>query len=48
MSDSPKRILVVNGSYREGGATDQVIAAAQQQLHAAGAEVDEVKLREYP
>ncbi|MCP4766301.1 MAG: flavodoxin family protein [Gammaproteobacteria bacterium] len=41
-------MLVVNGSYREGGATDQVIAAAQQQLHAAGAEVDEVKLREYP
>lgn len=41
-----KRILVINGSYREGGVTDQLIAAALQQLQ--GADTELVNLRDYP
>lgn len=41
-----KRVLVINGSYREGGVTDQAIAQALQALQ--GAEIDQVNLREYP
>jgi NAD(P)H-dependent FMN reductase len=41
-----KRILVINGSYREGGATDQAIARTLESLQ--GAEIDQVNLREYP
>lgn len=41
-----RRILVINGSYRENGMTDQVIEVALQQLQ--GADTDVVKLREYP
>jgi putative NADPH-quinone reductase len=41
-----KRVLVVNGSYRAGGVTDQVIAAALQQL--PDVDTDVVNLRDYP
>jgi len=43
-----KRILVVNGSYREGGVTDQLIALVLEQLPAEGVETEVIKLREYP
>lgn len=47
MNDAP-RILIVNGSYRDDGITDQVVAAARDALEAAGASVDSVTLRDYP
>lgn len=43
-----KRILVVNGSYRDDGITDQAVASATRALMAAGAEIDTVYLRDYP
>jgi multimeric flavodoxin WrbA len=43
-----KRILVVNGSYREGGVTDRLIALVLEQLPAEGVETEVIKLRDYP
>lgn len=43
-----KRVLVINGSYREGGVTDQLIALVLEQLPAEGVETEVIKLREYP
>lgn len=43
-----KRVLIINGSYRSEGATDQMVAIAQNELVSAGAEVDTVMLRDYP
>lgn len=40
-------ILVINGSYRDDGITDQAVGAAIEALHAAGAETEIVSLREY-
>lgn len=45
---STKKILVINGSYRDDGITDQAVAVALQELKAAGAETEVVNLREYP
>lgn len=42
------RILAINGSYREGGITDQAVESMIQALKAAGAEVETVRLRNYP
>lgn len=41
-------ILVINGSYRDDGVTDQAVEVAVQELQAAGAEVEVVNLRDYP
>lgn len=41
------KILAINGSYRDGGITDQTVAAFAQDLEADGAEVEIVLLREY-
>jgi multimeric flavodoxin WrbA len=41
-------ILAINGSYRKGGVTDQVVAAMSEALRAAGADVEIIFLREYP
>ncbi|MCG6890256.1 MAG: flavodoxin family protein [Gammaproteobacteria bacterium] len=43
-----KRVLVVNGSYREGGVTDQLIALVIEQLDSGGAETEVINLRDYP
>lgn len=43
-----RRILAINGSYREGGITDQAIASVIESLEVLGAEVEHVKLREFP
>ena len=43
-----KHILVVNGSYREDGVTDRLIALVLEQLPAEGVEVEVIKLRDYP
>lgn len=42
------RILVINGSYRHDGITDQAIDAAVQALSDAAALVDVIHLRDYP
>jgi multimeric flavodoxin WrbA len=42
------RILAINGSYRDGGATDQAVGDLLAKLEGMGAEVEHVKLREYP
>lgn len=43
-----RRILAINGSYREGGVTDQTVASVIDSLKASGTEVEHIKLREYP
>ena len=43
-----KRVLAINGSYREGGMTDQAIAEVAAVLAEAGAEIETVNLRDYP
>ncbi len=42
------KILVINGSYRDNGITDQVIKAMAEELETAGAEVEIILLRDYP
>ena len=42
------RILVINGSYRDDGVIDRVVAVAVTALQNSGAEVEQVRLREYP
>jgi multimeric flavodoxin WrbA len=42
------RILVINGSHRDDGITDQAVEVAVKALHARGAEVETILLREYP
>ena len=42
------RILVVNGSYRDDGVTDQAVDTATEELVAAGAAVETIYLRDYP
>jgi multimeric flavodoxin WrbA len=46
--DGAARILVINGSYRDDGVTDQAVDAATEALRASGAEVETVLLREHP
>jgi multimeric flavodoxin WrbA len=43
-----RRILAINGSYRDGGMTDQSVDEILEQLRAIGAETEHVKLRDYP
>ena len=42
------KILAINGSYQEGGVTDQAVDLLAEALEALGAEVEVVCLREYP
>jgi multimeric flavodoxin WrbA len=42
------RILAINGSYRDGGATDQAVNELLDDLRDLGADVEHVRLREYP
>jgi len=42
------RILAINGSYRDDGITDQAVDALVQALESGGAEVEVVRLRDYP
>jgi multimeric flavodoxin WrbA len=43
-----KKVLAINGSYRDDGITDQTVEALAQAIEAAGAEVEIILLREYP
>ncbi len=42
------RILAINGSYRDDGMTDQAVVSVVQAAEASGAEVEVIRLREYP
>jgi multimeric flavodoxin WrbA len=42
------RLLAINGSYREGGATDQALEVAVQTASEAGASIDVIHLRDFP
>lgn len=42
------KILVINGSYRNNGITDQIIKSMAEELETAGAEVETIHLRDYP
>lgn len=42
------KVLVINGSYRDDGITDQAVEAAVQTLTEAGADTEVVNLRDYP
>ncbi len=42
------KILAINGSYREGGMTDQTVELMVQAIESTGAEVEHILLREYP
>ena len=43
-----KRILAINGSYRDDGITDQAIAIMADELRNSGTEIDVIMLRDYP
>ena len=43
-----RKILAINGSYRDGGVTDQAVTSVIEKLEALGSEVEHIKLREYP
>lgn len=43
-----RHILAINGSYREGGVTDRVIAAMANELRRRDVSVDVLNLREHP
>jgi len=42
------KILVINGSYRDNGITDQVIKTMVEALETDGAEIEIIFLRDYP
>jgi len=42
------KILAINGSYRDDGITDQVVATMLSLLNANGAETEVITLRDYP
>lgn len=43
-----RKILAINGSYRNGGITDQAVADILEILRATDADVEHIKLRDYP
>lgn len=43
-----RRILAINGSYRNGGITDQTVAGVLEELQAMDVEVEHVRLRDHP
>ena len=43
-----KYILAINGSYRSGGFTDQAVDSVLENLGDLGAEVEHIRLRDYP
>ena len=42
------RILAINGSYRDRGITDQAVDHISEELQALGADVEHIRLRDYP
>ena len=48
MNNKPVKVLIINGSYRDDGITDQVLEAAYSQLKGSGISAEHILLREYP
>jgi multimeric flavodoxin WrbA len=46
--DERRRILAINGSYRDGGMTDRVVESIIEDLEALDADVEHVRLRDFP
>ena len=46
--NNDRNVLAINGSYREGGTTDQVIASITEELRQQGVAVEEICLRDLP
>ena len=46
--NTSSNILIINGSYRQGGTTDQVTSSMTNVLSIQGAEVESIYLRDYP
>lgn len=42
------KVLVINGSYRDDGITDQAVEVTVEALHSFGTETEIVNLRDYP
>lgn len=43
-----RKVLAINGSYRDGGVTDRTVTDVIDRLEALGTEVEHIKLRELP
>ena len=43
-----RKILAINGSYRDGGITDQAVTDILEKLRALEADVEHIRLREWP
>lgn len=43
-----RKILAINGSYRDGGITDQAVISLIENLESPGTEVEHIRLREFP
>ena len=43
-----RRVLAINGSYRDGGVTDQTVTRVIDKLESLGAEVEHIRLRDFP
>lgn len=43
-----RKVLAINGSYRDGGVTDRAVASVIERLEALGTDVEHIKLREIP
>lgn len=43
-----RKILAINGSYRDGGAMDQAVAGILDNLQSMDTDVEQIKLRDYP
>ena len=43
-----RKILAINGSYRDGGVTDQAVSGILEALQAADVDIEHIKLRNYP
>ena len=48
MNTKRKRILAINGAYRDDGITDRTVACLIKDLRALGADVEHLRLREFP
>ena len=43
-----RKILAINGSYRDGGVTDQAVTGVLENLVAMNTDIEHIKLREWP
>lgn len=45
---NPAKVLVINGSYRDDGITDQAVEVTVEALTESGANIEVINLRDYP